>query len=482
MSDCLWARLVPVPYATYLHLRAFRQPLLPERRVVRSLGLFNVQLAIWLSLLAVVTGGLTSPLQATVMFVPLTIMIIPSEWKRTAWQFTGVLVSYLLTMVVGSALRFGNGPFGDPQVLLTFAFWFMVIFGMAASMTLVSHMLWTLRREVFEAKSVGKYRLKRLLGRGGMGEVWAAYHAGLRREVALKLLNVGDERGPVAAKRFEREVHAMTKLTHPNTVRVFDFGAADGGLMYYAMELLEGEHLGRLVKREGPLPPARVRHFALQASRALGEAHDFGIVHRDVKPENLFITTAGGERDYLKVLDFGIATHVDHDGHKLTQTGSVAGTPGTVSPEVIQGRPATPASDVYSLGAVMYLMLTGTLPFDSEQVMTVMLAHLHDTPIPPSVRRGEPVATDLETLVLRCLDKEPTNRFKDGRALADALVSCTGLGTWNPADAPLPTPLKTRERLMTPTPDARTRPLAITRSTPPPASVTPARKVEPGPS
>jgi len=305
-------------------------------------------------------------------------------------------------------------------------------------MVAISHLLWSLRREVFESKSIGKYSLKRLLGRGGMGEVWAAYHSGLKREVALKLLNAREGASGVGARRFEREVQALVRLSHPNTVRVFDFGAADGGLLYYAMELLEGENLGRLMRREGPLPEARARHFLLQASRALAEAHQRGIVHRDVKPENLFVTVAGGEPDFLKVLDFGIATLLDDgDGQKLTQTGTLAGTPGTVSPEVIRGEPVTPGADVYALGAVGYLMLAGSLPFEGEGVAQVMLAHLHDAPVAPSVRRGSPISPAFEAVILRCLSKNPTERYRDGQALSVALASIDDMPAWVPERAAL---------------------------------------------
>src|SRR5690606_13053594 len=148
--------------------------------------------------------------------------------------------------------------------------------------------------------------------RGGMGEVWAAWHKGLGREVAVKMLRLeggpqGLESDPVAVERFRREVRATSELSHPNPVRVFDYGATEDGILYYAMELLEGENLRSLVRREGPLPPARAVHLVSQAARALAEAHRKGIVHRDVKPENVFVVDAGGERDFVKVLDFGIA-------------------------------------------------------------------------------------------------------------------------------------------------------------------------------
>src|SRR5262249_2757478 len=158
--------------------------------------------------------------------------------------------------------------------------------------------------------SLGRYKLKTRIGEGGMGEVWVAYHNGLKRDVAVKILRNDDDDDADATQavtRFEREVRATTELTHPNTVRLYDYGVTDDGLCYYVMELLSGENLESLAARDAPLPSARAIHLLLQAARALAEAHARGIVHRDVKPANIFVTNAGGEDDFVKVLDFGIA-------------------------------------------------------------------------------------------------------------------------------------------------------------------------------
>lgn len=431
-TRALLHRLVPLPWAGIFLYRVRRGPLLGELDVYRGILIFDVFAMVWLASTAVTTGGLKSIFQTVVLFVPLTMIIVPSQLKRSAIAFVVMLLTYLITMIGGVALNAGLRPqLGTSIAWVHFTFYLMAFAGMGSTISVVSHILWSLRREVFESKSIGKYRLRRLLGRGGMGEVWAAYHAGLRRDVALKLLSLR-EGAATASLRFEREVQAMVKLSHPNTVRVFDFGVAEGGLLYYAMELLEGEHLGRIVRREGPLDPRRVRHLLLQAARALAEAHSLGIVHRDVKPENLLAVDAGGERDFVKVLDFGIATSLENEeAQRLTQTGTVAGTPGTVSPEVIRGEGATPASDVYALGAVGYLLLTGSLPFTGENVSQVMLAHLHDAPLAPSVRRGELIPTGLETIILRCLEKDAANRYPSARELADALAAID-IGAWVP--------------------------------------------------
>ncbi|HJL14669.1 MAG TPA: serine/threonine-protein kinase, partial [Sandaracinaceae bacterium LLY-WYZ-13_1] len=296
----------------------------------------------------------------------------------------------------------------------------------------------------------------RRIGKGGMGEVWAAWHRGLEREVALKILKLEDEDDAVGAARFEREVRLCSGLTHPHTVRVFDYGTTEDGLLYYAMELLEGESLGALVKRTGPMRPERAVHLVTQAARALAEAHDRGIVHRDIKPENLFVTAAGGEADFVKVLDFGIAW-IDEDEAHLTRTGAVAGTPSTMSPEVIQGAPATPASDVYGLGAVLYFALTGQPPFVGEVPSQTLVAHVQDPVVPPSVRAPHVVPSDLDARVIRALAKDPAERYADGRAFAAALASCGVAGRWvpraddgrpaAPAAAPEPTPSDAETRV-----------------------------------
>ncbi len=466
----LGVRLLPLPWALLFHIRVMRRPVLSERRVFQGVLIFDVLAMAWLASNAVLTGGMTSIVNTLCVILPMTMIVVPSEVRRSTVAFFLMLVTYVATVLGGTyadpALRH---QLGELRAWFTFLFYVFTWIGMATSMLVVSHVLWSLRREVFESKSVGKYRLRRLLGRGGMGEVWAAYHGGLRREVALKLLSVRGASGSVASRRFEREVQAMVRLTHPNTVRVFDFGVEEGGLLYYAMELLDGENLGRIVKREGALPVARARHFLLQAAKALGEAHTHGIVHRDVKPENFVVIDAGGERDFLKVLDFGIAVmREDEESQKLTQTGMVAGTPGTVSPEVIRGEPATPAADVYALGAVAYLMLSGSLPFESDKAASVMLAHLHDTPIAPHVRRGEAFSPAFEAIVLRCLAKDPKERYPDAHALALALAELDDVPVWNP-DAHVPKPAASDDGPAVHTREDRTRPLPSIR----PAARTP---------
>jgi serine/threonine protein kinase len=255
-----------------------------------------------------------------------------------------------------------------------------------------------------------------------MGEVWAAWDETLKREVALKLLRT-DRQDAVAVARFELEVRATTQLTHPNTVRVFDFGATEDGVSYYAMELLEGEPLSALLQREGDLRPARAVWIGAQVARALAEAHARGIVHRDIKPENIFITRAGDEPDHAKVLDFGIARLSSAAGG-LTQDG-IVGTPQYLAPELLLGEKAGPAVDVYGLGVVLFQMLTGALPFAAEDGRALLLARLAIEP--RGVRDLAPEVPEvLANVVRHALARQPDDRLPDGRALADALTA-TGL-------------------------------------------------------
>ncbi|MFO0692261.1 MAG: serine/threonine-protein kinase [Polyangiales bacterium] len=418
-------RLLPLPagFVAYRRLRSDPPP--SSTDVLGIYLLVGALVTLSMAGSAVLAGGLESPYQAGILYVPVWLVFLPMPFRRALVGAAMPVVIYVATMVAGAAFSLPlRAQWRDTKSLAVFGLNVALVATLCCVMAGVAHMLFTMRREIFESKSIGKYRLRRLLGSGGMAEVWAAWHEGLRREVALKILRPSGPEQAIPTRRFEREVEAMTRLTHPNTVRVFDFGTTDDGLLYYAMELLHGEHLGQLVERLGPLPPGRAKHFALQAARALAEVHSLGIVHRDVKPENLFVTTAGGEADFLKLLDFGIATEPALGRERLTDDGAVAGTPSTLSPEVIRGAEASPAADVYALGCVTYLMLAGRLPFESDQAMAIVLAHLGEHPRRPSRYRGESLPASLEEVVLRCLEKDPADRYADARDFVEALVCC----------------------------------------------------------
>jgi serine/threonine-protein kinase len=410
-------------------LRMLVQPL-PGPRLLTALDILDYSIAsASVGVLSVSFGGLESPycMGASIVLVGAS-MTRFYPWRTGLWRFGVPALSFIAVMV-------GSGLFSplvarqlhSPQSVATFAMYLAFLATTYAFSVIGGHLVWALRRQVFETRIVGRYRLKRRLGEGGMGEVWLAYHAALRRDVAVKILRRHDWATDAAAlARFEREVRATSELSHPNTVRVFDYGTTEDGLWFYAMEHLEGEDLARLVRREGPMAPARAIHVVSQAARALGEAHERGIVHRDVKPENILLTSLGGEHDFVKVVDFGIAKLArEEDGSEsLTQTGAMLGTPAYMSPEAAAGKPVDARSDVYGLGVVLHFLLTGAPPFEATTLGALLHAHLQATPPPPSTRAPHPISAELDALVGRALAKAPVDRFADGAALHAALVAC----------------------------------------------------------
>jgi eukaryotic-like serine/threonine-protein kinase len=270
--------------------------------------------------------------------------------------------------------------------------------------------------------------------RAQLAVVWLAWDGQLTRQLALKILR-GDTDGLTLA-RFEREARATSQLSSPHTVRIFDFGASDDGVYFIAMEYLRGLDLRQLVQRQGPLAPARAVHFSLQACRSLIEAHEYGIVHRDIKPANLFVTRIDDDEDGLKVLDFGLARVRQPDVRStFSQPGSAVGTPAYMAPETLDGSPADERSDIYSLGATLYHLLTGGPPFDVPHLRALFVAHLTERPPPISARRGGRVPPRLEQVVDRCLEKQPSQRFASVRELAEALAGSLDGPAWTHDDA-----------------------------------------------
>jgi serine/threonine-protein kinase len=380
-----------------------------------------------ISVSALEYGGIVSPLVLGVILILLgRSAIIADRWERAALPIGLITLVHPLTLGVLALIDARLGAqFRDARALAGFALNEMFLLS-AGGMTLVGgHMIWSLRRQVFEARSLGRYRLKRRIGSGGMGEVWAAHHHALRRDVAVKILKPETRGDAAAIARFEREVRATADLIHPHTVRVFDYGVTEDGLWYYAMELLEGKDLHQVVATGGPVAPPRAARLMWQASKALAEAHARGIVHRDLKPENLFVTAIGGEGEFIKVLDFGLAKLAVTGAERnmtLTGEGWAVGTPKWASPEVVSGEPADPRSDVYGLGAVLYFLLCGAAPFEHADVGKMLMAHVNEKPVPPS-QRGVRLPAALEAVVMRCLEKDPARRYAEAGALAAALAS-----------------------------------------------------------
>lgn len=401
-------------------------------RVAHAFGLGVA--AVGITLVAEQLGGPTS---AYVNGITIVIMVrsavVPAPVRESLAH--GVYVAaiypavfallYLLDPASHAAwLAPGNGA--------TLAVSYLLVCGAIGCGCIASHTSWAARRQLYQARRLGRYRLEAPLGRGAQSEVWLARDSTRGTNVALKILRAADAT-PRAIEAFEREAQLASKLTSPHTVRVHDFGASDDGIHYIAMEHLVGSDLAELVRLFGPMPPERAVHFATQTCRSLEEAHDKGLVHRDVKPSNLFAAQVGDERDVLKLLDFGIARGqgVESSG---TRTGTVRGTPAYLAPECCKGEPATPASDLYGLGATLYHLVTGSPPFVGDD-LSVVAQHREDSPARPSVRRGAELPAELEAIILRCLAKNPSDRFASAGALRAALERCDGLAPWRPQDA-----------------------------------------------
>jgi serine/threonine-protein kinase len=363
-------------------------------------------------------------------------VIVPSRPRRALVALSASAMApvtvYLLTARAGQAPVLGAG-----QLFYAFVFPHLATIGFAYFAVRV---VYGLGRAVGEAREIGAYRLEELLGEGGMGQVWRASHRLLARPAAIKLIRrdvVAHDPSAIDSlvRRFEQEAKATALLRSHHTVELYDFGRTDDGSLYYVMELLDGIDLDELVRRHGPLPPARVVWLAEQACSSLGEAHDRGLIHRDVKPANLMVCKQGIEYDVLKVLDFGLVLPVgpkpgSGPGHPLE------GTPAFMAPEVVAGRRAggDARSDLYGLGCTMFWALTGRTPFEAETTREMLQAHVERTPSPPS-QLAPGVPAGLDAIVLRCIAKSPDDRFATAAELRDALRAVDHPPRWTGADA-----------------------------------------------
>ena len=357
-------------------------------------------------------------------------VLIPNTWRRCA-VVTGLMGAVPMLAFAGySSWIRPLPPSVAIQVLSVLAFNFAAI---VSIVVFASSRIEHYRRQASEARKLGQYVLKERLGAGGMGEVYRAEHVLLRRPCAIKLIRPERAGDPVTLQRFEREVQVTATLTHPNTVQVFDYGHAADGTFYYVMEYLPGLTLEELVRRYGPLSPRRAVHFLRQVCAALREAHARGLIHRDIKPGNVMVCERGGVRDVVKLLDFGLVglPKADRDDGTLTREGTVAGTPEYMSPEQAGGQDGIgPRSDLYSVGALAYFLLTGKPPFADRSVVKLLAAHLYEAPAAlPAVVPG-----DLAAVVLRCLAKEPDERWPDAGSL-EAALAATSMTAWAERDA-----------------------------------------------
>lgn len=386
-----------------------------------------------LTLAAVERGFMPPPLSLWLLLMFTYAMFIPNTWRRAALVI-GAMALAQLGLVVGMVLAY-------PEVaavitLMDVMQYVLVIAVVAVAAVFGTYLINALRCEVFEARQLGQYRLVAPLGAGGMGEVYLAEHRMLKRPCAIKLIHPERAGDPQVLARFEREVRMTAQLSHWNTVEIFDYGRTEDGTFYYVMEYLPGLSLDDLLKRHGPLPAERVVHLLRQVCQGLREAHAIGLVHRDIKPANVFVAQRGGVHDVVKVLDFGLVKPVAETASaRLTQEGAISGTPLFMSPEQARGLADVDArSDIYSLGAVAYALLTGRPPFDGTNPLEVMIAHARDEVVPPSQLQAD-VPSDLEGIILRCLAKTPADRYQDTDSLDQALCSCAAADRWTQAHA-----------------------------------------------
>ena len=304
-----------------------------------------------------------------------------------------------------------------------------------------ARVIYGLGREVAKARAMGSYQLEEKLGQGGMGEVWRARHRLLARPAAIKLIrsttagNTGAGVPEETLQRFEREAQAIAGLRSPHTVDLFDFGVADDGSFYYAMELLDGLDADALVRRFGPIPVERAVFLLQQVCHSLSEAESHGLVHRDIKPANIFLCRYGEDDDFVKVLDFGIVkTHGEEPGADTALTGenAIHGTPAFMAPEQALGTTGIDGrADIYSLGCVAYWLVTGKLVFTADTPTALLLKHIQAVPSAPSAGTELPVPEAFDRLVLSCLEKDPARRPRSARELSQRLSQLEMENEWS---------------------------------------------------
>lgn len=291
------------------------------------------------------------------------------------------------------------------------------------------------KQSVALGRQFGNYVLEEQLRESSMGAIYRARHIRLKRPAALKILRA-DRMNAENIAQFEREVQLTAELRHPNTVSIFDFGHTPDDLFYYAMELVDGVTLAELVKMEGRLPDGRVISILRQVCGSLTEAHQQGLIHRDIKPENIMISNRSNHPDHVTVLDFGLVASTADRATTGESPRGVVGTPLYMSPEAAHGRETVDArSDLYSLAAVGYCLLTGTPLFTGRAVLEVLQQHIRSTPIPPRERCDAEIAGDFETLLMKCLAKEPSDRPASAQELSEALAACAPAQPWGNREA-----------------------------------------------
>jgi hypothetical protein len=353
---------------------------------------------------------------------------IPNTWRRCA-VIVGSLAALPIALLVAASQL---DPVTAPYVLSALPETIILMATAVAIAVFGSHKMRQLHEKAHEAERIGQYRLKEVLGFGGMGTVYLAEHVLLRRPCALKLIRADQAGDPRTLIRFAREVQATATLTHWNTVEIFDYGHTEDGTFYYVMEYLPGMNLEDLVEQHGPMPPERAVHFLRQVCQALREAHSIGLIHRDIKPSNIFACERGKVYDVAKLLDFGLVKGMGmgNDGVKLTHEGAFTGSPAFMSPEQAAGQQLDARSDIYNVGAVAYFLITGELLFNRTSALQMLHAHAYE-PLVPNQQFQQIVPADLQRVILRCLEKDPDRRYQDATTVDKALAACACAGQWS---------------------------------------------------
>lgn len=376
-------------------------------------------------------------LLALLVTFSMRVAYVPSSPRQTALVQASAMVWFVLALLyiqrLHAAVDPDDGYTGLRSMLISGGMWWFF----ASTINVgASHVIFGLRARVREAEQLGQYTLEAKLGEGGMGMVYRAKHAFLRRPTAIKLLPPSrtDAR---SVERFQREVQRTAGLTHPNIVSVFDYGRTPDGVFYYAMEFLDGLDLDALVHRFGPQPPARVVHILAQICEGLAAAHEVELIHRDIKPANVFLLRGGRSADLVKIVDFGLVKDVGEEAAAgLTGDNVITGTPQYLSPEAIKTPESVDArSDLYAVGAVGYYLLTGEHVFVADTVVEIASMHLGARPEPPSERLGHAVPETLEELILWCLEKDPALRPPDAETLLGQLRGLEEIPLWRHEEA-----------------------------------------------
>lgn len=419
--------------------RAARQGRTEIKRLFWWVNLCYGAVAVTIALMAVHLGGTRSPYMHGISIVALIrAALIPTHWRYALPTYTRIGLAFPLVMGLGAVFSPGfRAEWLSREALIVFASNYVFVVTSSLLGMISGHIAWSAQEQLYRARRLGRYRLQVPIGQGGMGDVWLAWDLSLKRNVALKILRSNTTPTPELVKRFEREAQAAGQLRGPHIVRIFDFGASDDGLYYIAMEYLPGMDLGSLVEQFGPLPPARAVNIAMQACQALQEAHEAGLIHRDLKPHNLFMTRVGNDLDFIKLLDFGIVRlRTPRPGSEnLTWTGVMVGTPSYVAPEVWRGAPADERSDIYSLGVTLHYLLTGATPYVGRSMEVMSVLNGDPGPSPPPLKVVGSLTSELEPILLRCLAPNPDDRFQSARELCDALAAVPLPARWTSADA-----------------------------------------------